>query len=79
MCHGFVFHGIDLIEVFAVNFVWKFCYPSRELDICSAFSLVLSHGLFASPGSLVFKRLLVPNFDGHCIVLLLLWMASVTG
>jgi len=47
VCHGFVFHGIDLIQAFAVNFDWKLCYPSCELAICLVFSLVLALNLFA--------------------------------
>lgn len=46
VCHGFVFHGIDLIVAFAVNFDWKLCYPSCELAICLVFSLVLGLNLF---------------------------------
>jgi len=47
VCHGFVFHGIDLIQAFAVNFDWKLCYPSCELAICLVFSLILALNLFA--------------------------------
>lgn len=47
VCHGFVFHGIGLVAAFAVNFDWKLCYPSCELNICFVFSLVLALTLFS--------------------------------